>query len=211
MRHSLSHRSLRSLESLTQHDMRVLIETAIHLKRAAQRGEPLQLLRGCNIALLSDDHDSPSAVAFHRAATSQGAQVARVPATDPQCAGPQVLGDRAQLLGRLYAAIECQGLPEEEVLALDRESGVPVYNHLGSATHPTHLLTDLLVLRELSGKPLDVIKLPVGEPQMQQPGSVLNALALSGVEHSPRPGAAACEQADNQHYLLEAMLACTVA
>ena len=40
-------------------------------------------------------------------------------------------------MGRLYDAIECQGLPRDLVRQLGEEAGVPVYDGLASPTHPT--------------------------------------------------------------------------
>jgi ornithine carbamoyltransferase len=119
-----------------------LIADAARLKRAAASGAGLpQLLRGKRLALLSDDLDGPAATAFVRAATELGGQVARVRASG--------LGDRharnlAALLGQLYDAIECQGLPEAELRELGRHAGVPVFDGIAGAAHPLRELADTM-------------------------------------------------------------------
>ena len=50
----------------------------------------------------------------------------------------------ARMLGRLYDAIECQGMATELVHQVGVEAGVPVYDALASAKHPTARLADLL-------------------------------------------------------------------
>lgn len=90
-----------------------------------------QPLRGKRLALLSDDHGSPAAAAFVRAATELGAHVALVRATS--ASGPRGV---AALLGQLYDGIECQGLAEAELRELARDAGVPVFDGIGSAAHP---------------------------------------------------------------------------
>lgn len=119
-----------------------LIADAERLKRAAASGSGLpQLLRGKRLALLSDDLDGPAATSFVRAATELGGQVALVRASG--------LGDRqarnlASLLGQLYDAIECQGLPSAELRELARHAGVPVFDGIGDAAHPLRQLADTM-------------------------------------------------------------------
>ncbi|RZL40023.1 MAG: ornithine carbamoyltransferase [Rubrivivax sp.] len=119
-----------------------LIAGAERLRRAAASatGLPL-LLRGRRFALLSDNHDSPAAAAFVRAATELGGHVARVRASGP---GDRPPHDLAALLGQLYDAIECQGLPKADLLELGRHAGVPVFDGIGDAAHPLHRLADTM-------------------------------------------------------------------
>lgn len=104
------------------------------LSRAVAEGSALpQPLRGRRLALLSNDHDSPAATAFIRAATELGAHVALVRTIT--VAGPRGV---AALLGQLYDGIECQGLAEAELRELAREAGVPVFDGIGDPAHPLY-------------------------------------------------------------------------
>lgn len=49
--------------------------------------------------------------------------------------GPEAR-DTARLLGQLYDALDCEGLPTGLVQCLRRDSGVPVYEGLGRQDHP---------------------------------------------------------------------------
>lgn len=121
-----------SLDSLSSDGLRALVGSAGQLRRTAESGAGLpQLLRGKRLALLSDDHASPAAAAFQQAVAELGGHVARVRATNPGEAHPRDPRDMAALLGQLYDAIECQGLPEAELRQLSRDAGVPVFNGLG--------------------------------------------------------------------------------
>lgn len=108
-----------------------LRHAAGQLSRAAAEGALPQPLRGKRLALLSDDHASPAATAFVRAASELGAHVALVRAG--AASGPRGV---AALLGQLYDAIECQGLSDAQLRELVREAGVPVFNGIGNAAHP---------------------------------------------------------------------------
>ena len=48
------------------------------------------------------------------------------------------------MLGRLYDAVECQGMPLDLVQKIKAQAGVPVFFRLASADHPTAALADRL-------------------------------------------------------------------
>ena len=52
--------------------------------------------------------------------------------------------ETARVLGRLYDGIECQGLAPELVRQLGRDAGVPVFDGLAAAHHPTAHLAQRL-------------------------------------------------------------------
>lgn len=123
----------------TREGMLSLLSSAGQLERAAQAGHALpQLLRGKRLALLADDHASPAAMVFTQAATELGAHVAHLRASNAAGAPQRT----AALLGRLYDAIECQGLSEAEVRRLGREAGVPVFDGIGNDAHWLNRVVD---------------------------------------------------------------------
>lgn len=142
----LHHRSLWSLDGLTGRDLASLLDTAQSLKAAELAGHPQQPLRGKNIAVMSEAAEGPALQGFTAAATALGARVAHI--------RPSVSQETAQLLGRLYDAIECEGLPGDALRDIDRSAGRPVFNGLGEPGHPLRVLGDLMTLREHSGKPM---------------------------------------------------------
>jgi ornithine carbamoyltransferase len=48
------------------------------------------------------------------------------------------------MLGRLYDAVECQGMDSALVGQVGRDAGVPVYDSIAALTHPTAKLAELL-------------------------------------------------------------------
>lgn len=86
-------------------------------------------LRGKNLGLLCET-DSSAATLFERAAIALGAQVVRI---RPSAAGlltPAERAPTARMLGRLYDAVECQGLAPALVQQLRSAAGVPVFDGL---------------------------------------------------------------------------------
>jgi ornithine carbamoyltransferase len=178
----LNHRSLWTLDELSRREVLALLETARALKHAGRSGTARRLLRGKNIAVLSDAPAEAPVHSFDRAATALGAQVAHI---RPQDAGLTIGHDvsaTARMLGRLYDAIECEGLDEPVVQALERHAGVPVFSGLALPAHPTHVLADLMTMAELGGKPLSQLQLCVSGRTLSGPGEALmRAAELAGM------------------------------
>jgi ornithine carbamoyltransferase len=127
-------------------DRETLLDTAHLLQRAARAGGPRPLLRGKKLGLLHVTEGSVDAQNFCSAADELGAHVALIrSAFTPDSAASEVQ-DTARLLGRLYDAVECQGLPASLVDQLATAAGIPVYDGLAS---PSHASADLA--RQLAG------------------------------------------------------------
>jgi ornithine carbamoyltransferase len=131
----------------------VLLANARLLQRAEPGSDMEGLLRGKNLGLVCESDDDADATRFREAAEALGASVSHIrPELAP--AGGVTGGSllrTARLLGRLYDAIECQGLAPALVVQLGREAGVPVFD--GVAT-PAHSIAQLAL--ELNGpEPLE--------------------------------------------------------
>jgi ornithine carbamoyltransferase len=142
-------------------DRQALLNRARLLQQAAQSGSPQLLLRGKKLGLLqeSGDFNDCDSLLFCKAAQALGAHVAHIRSTftpDSVCAEVQ---DTARLLGRLYDAVECQGLTSSVVDELAATAGIPVYDGLASASHASAALAALLAGNEpLSDKRCYVVQ-----------------------------------------------------
>jgi ornithine carbamoyltransferase len=113
------------------------------LLRAAMRGGTAgTLLRGRHLGLLCNDVDQPAARLFHIAAEGLGARVSDIAPLQPDPAGGHA--GTARLLGRLYDAIECQGLEAAVVAELRTRAGIPVFAGLATDAHPSAWLASRL-------------------------------------------------------------------
>lgn len=101
-------------------------------------------LRGKYVALLCDADDSESAIAFRHAAMDLGARVATIRPKLTAHSRPDEIAHTARILGRLYDAIECQGMAEALVAAISRSAGIPVFDGLAGDQHPIAALAPLL-------------------------------------------------------------------
>ena len=107
-----------------------LSERALSIKRAARLGRVDRVLRGKNFGLISEVQASVEAELFHRAATELGAKVARILPSIAGLLDPAEVETTARWLGRLYDAVEVQGLPAERIAQVRGSATIPVLDSL---------------------------------------------------------------------------------
>lgn len=120
-----------------------ILATAIGLEaRPGGDVSPLPL-RGKKIGLMCEA-GSPSAVLVREAAEGIGAYVAAIGPMWRTLATDEALRRTAEAIGRLYDAVECEGMPATLLEPFASHCGIPVFAGLGSTTHPTAILAELL-------------------------------------------------------------------
>ena len=112
-------------------------------------------LDGKEIALIFEKTSTRTRCAFEVAAHDQGAHVTYLDPTGSQLGHKESIADTAQVLGRMYDAIEFRGnAPGRRRGARRATPGVPVYNGLTNEWHPTQMLADFLTMHERSRQAL---------------------------------------------------------
>jgi ornithine carbamoyltransferase len=143
---NLRHRSLAEFAAMSEPEATALVALARSLHAASLAGLAPGALRGKNLAVLCDtagaDDDAPAL--FRRAAVRLGARVARLRPSVSILGMPRDLQHTAALLGRLYDALDCIGMPAELVRELGAAAGVPVFEAASSSRHPTARLAERL-------------------------------------------------------------------
>ena len=141
---TLKPRSLNDFATLSAQDTSALLARAHELQFAARSGTPQRLLGGKNLGLLCEAADDADAALFQRAAMALGAQVAQLRTSLSTLSTPDEVRHTARVLGRLYDAVDCMGMAPELVIVIGAEAGVPVFEGIASAQHPTAGLARLL-------------------------------------------------------------------
>lgn len=113
-------------------DEHALIEQARALREADLAGRPQALLRGKNLGLLCPDGSTAPALLFRAAGMRLGAQVAHIDVGPLERSNAQELLHTARMLGRLYDAVECQGLDNRVVRQIGVLGGITVYDGLAT-------------------------------------------------------------------------------
>jgi ornithine carbamoyltransferase len=114
------------------------------LQRDALDGNTPRLLRGKNLGLLCEAQPDEAQALFHRAAGELGAHVAVMRPGLSLASAPQEVQDTARMLGRLYEAVECQGMDPALVQHIGRHAGIPVFDGAAMKDHPADRLAELL-------------------------------------------------------------------
>lgn len=154
MSFNLKNRSFLTLRDFSPEEIGFLLMLSAELKAANYAGTEQQRLKGKNIALIFEKASTRTRVGFEVAAYDQGAHVTYLGPDGTQIGTKETMKDTARVLGRIYDAIEYRGFSQHTVEDLAKFSGVPVYNGLTDAFHPTQVLADFLTMKEHSEKPL---------------------------------------------------------
>lgn len=154
---NLKGRSFLTLKDFKPEEIRYLLDLSHDLKAKKRAGILGDSLRGKNVVLLFEKTSTRTRCAFECGAAEEGAHVTFL--TNSQMGKKESIEDTAKVLGRMYDGIEFRGFKQETVEELAKYAGVPVWNGLTDADHPTQILADFLTIEEHVSKPLREVKL----------------------------------------------------
>lgn len=146
-----NHTHFLKLLDFTPAEIRQLLDTAADLKAKKKAGIPHRYLEGKNVALIFEKTSTRTRCAFEVGARDLGMGVTFLDPGSSQMGKKESLADTAKVLGRMYDGIEYRGFKQSVVEDLARYSGVPVWNGLTDAFHPTQMLADILTVKEEFG------------------------------------------------------------
>ena len=155
---NLKGRSFLTLNDFTPGEIRYLLDLGHDLKAKRRAGIPGKTLEGKHIVLLFEKTSTRTRCSFEVAATQEGAHVTYLDAGSSQMGKKESLEDSAKVLGRFFDGIEYRGFDQQAVVDLAKYSGVPVWNGLTDADHPTQILADMMTIEEHCHKPLQQVK-----------------------------------------------------
>lgn len=156
---NLKGRSFLTLEDFTPAEIRYLLDLGHDLKAKRRAGICDPILKGKHIVLLFEKTSTRTRCSFEVAATQEGAHVTYLDAGSSQMGKKESLEDSAKVLGRFFDGIEYRGYEQSVVEKLAKHAGVPVWNGLTDADHPTQILADIMTIEEHVNKPLNQIKI----------------------------------------------------
>ncbi|MFZ9359963.1 MAG: ornithine carbamoyltransferase [Candidatus Nanopelagicales bacterium] len=160
-----------------------IIETAEKLKKKKKSGKEKKYLKGKNIALIFEKTSTRTRAAFDVAAHDQGAFTTFFDSSSSQLGHKESISDTAQVLDKMFDAIEYRGFAQESVEELAKFSKVPVFNGLTDLWHPTQMLADVLTMKENSNKKLNDISFAyLGDARNNMGNSLLVTAALLGMD-----------------------------
>ena len=129
-----------------------LVDMAAYFKDKKKKGEPVDQLKGKNVALIFEKTSTRTRCAFEVAAHDLGMGTTYLDPSGSQIGKKESIADTARVLAGMFDGIEYRGYGQEIVEELAKYSKVPVWNGLTNEFHPTQMLADLLTIRECFGR-----------------------------------------------------------
>jgi ornithine carbamoyltransferase len=179
--YNLRNRSFLKEIDFTRDELLYLLRLSQALKIAKYAGNEIPRLAGREIALIFEKSSTRTRCAFEVAAFDQGAHVTYLDPTGSQLGHKESIADTAQVLGRMFDAIEYRGSGQKNVEELAEFARVPVYNGLTNEWHPTQMLADFMTMQERLARPYDEIAYAfVGDGRFNMGRSLLITGAILG-------------------------------
>ena len=187
---NLKGKSFLTLMDFTPDEIAYLLDLSADLKAKKRAGIRGNALAGRNVALLFEKASTRTRCAFTVACIDEGAHPEFLGKNDIHLGGKEDVQDTARVLGRMFDGIEFRGFKQSMVEDLAKWAGVPVWNGLTDADHPTQVLADLLTLQENFGKRLRGLSMAyVGDGRNNMANALMIGCAKMGVNFaigSPR-------------------------
>lgn len=178
---NLKGRSLLTLKDFTPQEIDYLLALSIDLKNKKRMGIRGDLLAGKNIALIFEKPSTRTRCAFTVACVDEGGHPEYLGKNDIQLGHKESIEDTARVLGRLFDGIEFRGFSQKSVEKLAQYSGVPVWNGLTDAYHPTQVLADLMTMKEQFGALKGLHFVYVGDGRNNVANSLMIGCSKMGV------------------------------
>jgi ornithine carbamoyltransferase len=163
-------------------EIRHLLELSARLKAAKNAGDGERRLDGKSVALLFEKPSTRTRAAFTVACVDEGAHPEYLGKSDIQLGKKETVADTARVLGRMFDGIQYRGFAHELVERLAEHAGVPVWNGLTDAWHPTQILADLLTVQEEFGTLEGVAIAYAGDGRNNVARSLMVGCAKLGVD-----------------------------
>ncbi len=180
---NLKGRSFLTLLDFTPDEIRFLLRLSRDLKAAKYGGYERRRLVGKNIALIFEKDSTRTRSGFEVAAYDQGAHVTYLGPSGSHIGHKETARDTARVLGRMYDAIEFRGFSQGDARVLADNAGVPIYNGLTDAFHPTQMLADVLTMTEFTHKHIsDISFCYMGDARANMGHSYLVVAAKLGMD-----------------------------
>jgi ornithine carbamoyltransferase len=182
MKSKLKGRSFLGLLDYSPEEINELIDLSAQVKQEKREGKFPRRLENKNIALLFEKNSTRTRCAFTVAAIDEGAHPEFLGKNDIQFGKKESVADTARVLGRMFDGIQFRGFKHETVEGLAEHAGVPVWNGLTDAFHPTQVLADFLTIKEQKGYLKDIAFAFVGDGRNNMANSLMVGAAKMGMD-----------------------------
>jgi len=180
---NLKNRHFLTLMDYAEEEILYLLDLARDLKEKKKKGIYGNHLKGKNIALIFEKPSTRTRCAFVVACNDEGAYPEYLGKNDIQLGHKESVEDTARVLGRMFDGIEYRGFSQKALETLAKYSGVPVWNGLTDADHPTQVLADFLTMQEYLGKLKGLKLVFVGDGRNNMSNALMIGAAKVGIHY----------------------------
>ena len=174
-------RDFLKLLDYTPEEIQGLVDLAADLKAKKKAGEPVDKLRGKNVALIFEKTSTRTRCSFEVAANDLGMGSTYLEPASSQIGKKESIADTARVLSRMFDGIEYRGFEQSIVEELARYATVPVWNGLTNEFHPTQMLADLLTIQEHFGHTKGIKLTYMGDARYNMANSLMVTCAKMGM------------------------------
>lgn len=178
---NLRGKSFLKLLDFSAEEIRYLLDLSKNFKDMKRAGVPHKYLEGKNIVLLFEKTSTRTRCSFEVAGMDLGLGVTYLDPGSSQMGKKESIADTARVLGRMYDGIEYRGFSQQLVEDLAKYSGVPVWNGLTDAFHPTQMLADMLTIEEKFGRLKGLNFTYIGDARNNMGNSLMVTCAKLGI------------------------------
>lgn len=178
---NLKGRDFLKLLDYTPEEIEYLVDLAAELKAKKKVGEPVDVLRGKNVALIFEKTSTRTRCSFEVAAHDLGMGTTYLEPASSQIGKKESIADTARVLAGMFEGIEYRGYGQEIVEELAKHSKVPVWNGLTNEFHPTQMLADLLTIKEVFGHTKGIKVVYMGDARYNMANSWMVTCAKMGM------------------------------
>lgn len=143
-------RDFLTLLDYNKEEIEALIDLGIRFKKLKNSNVSHKLLKGKNVALISEFNSIKTRCAFEVSAYDLGMSVSVLSLNDEECKR-DIFIDNARILSSIYDGIGYYGFCQDKLDELVKYSGIPVWNFLTDKFYPIQLLADFMTIKEHFG------------------------------------------------------------
>lgn len=178
---NLKGRSFLTLLDYSTDEINYLLNLSMDLKAKKRAGIKGDMLDGKNLALIFEKPSTRTRCAFTIGAIDEGGHPEYLGQNDIHLGKKESVEDTARVLGRMFDGIQFRGFSQDTVEKLAKYSGVPVWNGLTDAYHPTQILADLMTIKEQFGYLKGINFVYIGDGRNNMGNSLMIGCAKMGL------------------------------
>ena len=141
---------LLSIESLSAHDIRSILDLSVKMKAGRGRHESHPLRHQC-WALIFSKSSTRTRLSFEVGIRELGGDAIFLSAQDIQLGRGEPVKDTARVMGRMLHGVVFRTFAQRDVEEFAELSGIPTVNALTDEEHPCQILADLFTISEKLG------------------------------------------------------------